>query len=283
MEITFWGVRGSIPAPGPETARYGGNTLCVAVRTTAGRVVILEAGTGLVVLGNQLLRTEFGKGQGEAAIMLSHAHMDHIQGFPFFAPIFIPGNRFVIHGWELAPGRLEQIFEGQMNPNFNPVQSLRNLGAAIEFHAMEPDKTVEISGLKVTAHINPHGSTTALAFRLQDGDRSLVLASDVGYPEGGVPTDAVAFYKGADVLVHDCTYSVEDQEHRRNRGFSSIGEAAVAAVRAKVKTLVMIHYDQDYADEDVDRLKAACRALLDSRGGKKIKLVAAAEGLTLQV
>src|SRR5262249_54763516 len=96
MEVTFYGVRGSIPAPGPETNRYGGNTSCVAVRSAAGALVILDAGTGIVQLGKLMMDGEFGAGRGEATILLSHAHWDHIQGFPFFAPVLVPGNRFAI-------------------------------------------------------------------------------------------------------------------------------------------------------------------------------------------
>jgi len=283
MQITFWGVRGSIPAPGPETIGYGGNTLCVEVRTSAGRRVILDAGTGISVLGERLLGEEFGRGQGEAAIMLSHAHMDHIQGFPFFAPIYVPGNRFTIYGREQAPGRLERIFEGQMNPNFSPIHSLKNLGASIEFHAISASRSEVISGLKVQCRTNPHGSSTALAFRIQENGRTLVYASDVGYGPSGIPEETIAFYQGADLLLHDCTYFPEDYAKRIDRGFSSIAQAAEAALRARVRALGMIHYDQDYSDQDVDRLALRLRGLLDEQGGVGIQLISSREGLTVTV
>lgn len=283
MKITFWGVRGSIPAPGPETARYGGNTLCIELRTVQGELVVIDAGTGLAQLGNTLLPAGFGKGQGEAAIMLSHAHMDHIQGFPFFAPIYIPGNRFTIYGREKAPGRLEAIFEGQMNPHFSPVHSLKNLGADFEFESLQQQTSSEAYGLTVRCLIVPHGSTTALAFRFEEAGRTLCVATDAGYPESGIPDDVIDFYRGADVLVHDCTYTPEDQAERRNRGFSSIAEAAQVATRAGVGQLVMIHYDQDYTDDQVDVLRDRCRGFLDDEGGKDIALTAAAEGMTLDI
>lgn len=283
MQITFWGVRGSIPAPGPETVRYGGNTLCVEIQTEAGKRVILDAGSGLAVLGNRLLGEAFGKGQGEAAIVLSHAHMDHIQGFPFFAPIYIPGNRFTIYGREQAPGRLERIFEGQMDPNFSPIHSLKNLGAGIEFHSLRGKGPVRIGGLDVSWRTNPHGSTTALAFRIEEAGRVLVYASDAGYGRGGVPEEAIAFYRGAHVLLHDCTYFPEDYEQRANRGFSSISHAAEAALRAEVQALAMIHYDQDYSDEDVDRLAITLRRMLDQQGGVGIQLISSREGQTLRI
>jgi phosphoribosyl 1,2-cyclic phosphodiesterase len=281
VKIRFWGVRGSIPAPGPETNRYGGNTSCVSVRTRAGELIILDMGTGLMNLGATLMCGEFGKGQGQASVLLSHAHWDHIQGFPFFPPVFVPGNTFVVHGHARSSSMLEGILEGQMNPHFSPIYTLKNLGATAEFHAVTPGEGFACASLRVKAWPNPHGSTTALAFRLEEGGRSFVYASDAGYAEGGPSPEIRDLYRGADVLLHDCTYTPEHQATRRNRGFASYEDAVEAAVTAGVKTLVMFHYDQDYTDDDVDALRDACRADLDARGGKSIELVAAAEGLEL--
>jgi phosphoribosyl 1,2-cyclic phosphodiesterase len=284
MRVKFWGVRGSIPAPGPETNRYGGNTSCVSVRTAQDELVIIDMGTGATNLGGSLLPTEFGKGAGSASVLLSHAHWDHIQGFPFFPPVFIPGNKFVLYGNAKSSSMLEGILEGQMNPHFSPIYTLKNLGSTISLVAVPLDKTFEASGLTISAVANPHGSTTALAFRLEEAGRSFVYASDTGYPADTGPSDAaIELYRDADVLLHDCTYTVADQETRRNRGFSSVAEAATAATKAGVKHLVMFHYDQDYSDDDVDALKAECRAELDSRGGESIQLTAAAEGLELEI
>lgn len=283
MKATFWGVRGSIPAPGPETNRYGGNTSCISVRTAADELIIIDMGTGLMPLGNSLLAGEFGKGQGRATILLSHSHWDHIQGLGFFAPVFIPGNRFVLRGHGKSSSMLEGILEGQMNPNFSPLYTLKNLGASFEVRAVVPGEPFIASGVKVTARPNPHGSTTALAFRLQDAGRTLVYASDAGYPDTGPTADVLSLYKNADVLIHDTTYTPADQLTRRNRGFSSYEQAADAAIAASVKRLVCFHYDQDYADADVDALHASCRAYLDARGGQSIELVAAAEGMTIDI
>jgi ribonuclease BN (tRNA processing enzyme) len=176
---------------------------------------------------------------------------------------------------------LEGILEGQMNPHFSPIYTVKNLGAQIEFRAVSPGEPFEAGGLRVRAWPNPHGSTTALAFRLEEGDKSFVYASDACYPEGGPPTEVLSLYRKADILLHDCTYTPADQATRRNRGFSSYEDAAEAAVAAGVRTLVMFHYDQDYTDDDVDGLRVACRAALDRRGGEAIELTAAAEGLEL--
>jgi len=283
MEITFWGVRGSIPAPGPETNRYGGNTSCVAVRSERGELVILDAGTGIVNLGKKMMTQEFGQGRGEATILLSHAHWDHIQGFPFFVPVLIVGNRFTIYGPSRSSGMLEGILEGQMNPHFSPLYTLKNMGAALEIHAVGDGETFEAGGLKVTGRLNPHGTTKALAYRIEEKSRSMVYASDCGYPASGPTPEVLSLYRGADVLVHDCTYTPEDRAERLGRGFSSIADAVGAACRAQVKRLVMFHYDQDYADEQIDAMGERTRHLLDESGGKNIKLTAAAEGLTLRL
>jgi phosphoribosyl 1,2-cyclic phosphodiesterase len=282
VDVTFWGVRGSIPAPGPETNRYGGNTSCVSVKTAAGKLIILDMGTGAVGLGRALMPTDFGKGKGEATVLLSHSHWDHIQGFPFFPPIFVPGNKFQIYGQARSSSMLEGILEGQMNPHFSPLYTLKNLGSAIEILAV-PDKPFETQGVKVRGIANPHGSTTALAYRIEENGRALVYASDAGYPPEG-PTDAMlGLYQDADVMIHDCTYSPEDRAQRLSRGFSSFVEAADAAARAAVKHLVMFHYDQDYGDEVVDEMYGRCRGELDQRGAKGCRLTAAAEGLTLTI
>ena len=301
MEATFWGVRGSIPAPGPETNRYGGNTSCVSVKTASGKLIIIDMGTGAINLGRALMATEFGTGLGQATVLLSHAHWDHIQGFPFFAPIFVAGNHFNVYGAARSSSMLEGILEGQMNPHFSPIYTLKNLGAAISLLAVPVDESVTprlrelsvsagkrkapfiVDGVLIRALANPHGTTTALAYRLEENGRSLVYASDAGYPSEG-PTEAmISLYGDADILVHDCTYSPEDRANRLARGFSSYVDAVTAAVRAHVKHLVMFHYDQDYADDFVDELEVRCRAELDARGGQAIKLTAASEGLTIAI
>ena len=307
MKVRFWGVRGSVPAPGPETNRYGGNTSCVSLEAKSGQRVILDMGTGLVGLGAHLMAGPLGRGQGQAAVLLSHAHWDHIQGFPFFPPVFVPGNQFHIYGHAHSSDLLEGILEGQMNPHFSPIYTIKNLGATIGFTAVTPGEVYELDGLRVRAEANPHGHTSALAFRIEEGDTAVVYAPDAGYPagdgeatgnranrgqsgaspadaSGGGPTPAVLdLYRGADLLIHDATFTPADQATRLERGNSSYVDAAAAAAAAGVRHLVLFHYDQDYSDDKVDRVTAACRDELDRRGGRSVSLTAAAEGLELEV
>jgi phosphoribosyl 1,2-cyclic phosphodiesterase len=283
MKIRFWGVRGSIPAPGPDTIAYGGNTSCVSIHTASGKLVIVDMGTGLMHLGNQLMAAEFGKGKGRAAILLSHTHWDHIQGLGFFAPVFIPGNHFTVFGPGGSPNVLEEILEGQMDPNFSPLQTLKNFAATFDVKAATSG--FEAEDLHVSAYEHVHGTTTALAFRIEEAGKVFVYASDVGQPIPDAPPDPglVELARGADVLLHDTTYRPSDQATRRNRGFSTYEDAAAMAVAAKAKRLVMFHYDQDYSDADVDSLRDACRASLDTLGGREIGLEAAREGDELAI
>ena len=280
MRLRFWGVRGSIPAPGPETNRYGGNTSCVSIATASNGLVIVDMGTGLMHLGNALMAAGFGAGKGRACILLSHTHWDHIQGLGFFPPVFVPGNQITLWGPGGSDHVLEEILEGQMDPNFSPLQTLKNFSARFDVHAAPLDRTFEAEGLTITAREHPHGNITALAFRIEERGRIAVYASDVGYLDGVAPAEAIAHYRGAHVLIHDTTYKPEDQATRRNRGFSSYDEACDAAVAAKVERLVTFHYDQDYTDDDVDGIVAACRARLEPHG---IAVVAAREGDELEV
>jgi phosphoribosyl 1,2-cyclic phosphodiesterase len=281
MEVSFWGVRGSIPSPGPATVRYGGNTSCVAVRLANQELVVLDCGTGARNLGLQLLTGPFGQGQGRATFLLSHAHWDHIQGFPFFGPFYVAGNVFTIYGGDRGSELLEAILEGQMAAQYFPVQTIKNMGAQIEMRAVVPAQSFPVNGATVRAHANPHGPTPAFAYRIEDAGRVLAYASDAGYGQDGPSGGAIALCQGADLLIHDSTFTPEDRALRIARGLSSLEDAVECAVRAGVKRLALFHYDQDYSDHQVDQLVARGRRLLDDRGATEIEIVGAAEGLTL--
>ena len=126
--------------------------------------------------------------------MLSHAHWDHIQGFPFFVPLYVPGNTFHIYGAAKSSAMLEGILEGQMAPQYFPVQTLKNMGAAIDIAALAPGTPRDILGCRVTAAVNPHGRAGAMAFRIEEAGRAVVYASDAGYGPGGPGAEALALY-----------------------------------------------------------------------------------------
>jgi ribonuclease BN (tRNA processing enzyme) len=157
------------------------------------------------------------------------------------------------------------------------------MGAGIDIAAIAEGEPFVVAGCTVRARTNPHGRAGALAFRIEDGSRSVVYASDAGYGPAGPPPASIELYRGADVLIHDSTYTPEDGRRYAHRGFSSVEDAVAAAVSAQVKRLVLFHYDQDYSDAEVDALCARGRRLLDERGGRGIELTGAAEGATVSV
>ncbi len=280
MRVKFWGTRGSIPTPGCDTVEYGGNTSCVEVTTPEGGTLILDAGSGIRVLGLDMAEREV---PCDGVLLLTHVHWDHIQGFPFFAPVFIPGNHFRVYGNARSADRVEALLEGQMNPQFSPIYTLKNLGASIDFEGISEHQCFQVSNLEICSMQVPHGETTALAFQIKEGGKSLVYASDVGYTDKG-PSDAILdFYRGADVLIHDGTYTPEEQADRRNRGLSSYLDAASAAVKAQVSKLLLFHYDQDHSDEQVDRNVAACAKELERLGAPGIEVEGAVEGMSFEL
>jgi len=289
LRLRFWGTRGSIPSPGPNTVRYGGNTPCVEVRTATDWLVILDAGTGIRELGRTLVASSNGHGIA-ADIFLTHAHWDHIQGIPFFAPIFLPGNHFTIWGSKTLETSIDRVIRDQMLPVVFPV-TFEQLDATIDFGEMAEERHVG-NGYEVTAFAVQHPGG-ALGYRFSSSstkDRSLVYISDnelnlsASYP--GRAQDwkerLVEFVRGAKVLVHDATYTADEYERHRGWGHSTYEDAVALAIETGVEQLVLFHHRPERTDDEVDRCVASCRALAESQGGR-LEIVAAAEGMTLNV
>ncbi len=279
MKITFYGVRGSIPVPGPGTVRYGGNTGCVLVELGGGEIIMIDCGTGARPLGLAMHRGPFAEGTGKATLLLSHPHCDHLQGFPFFRPFYVTGNHFTIYGGAPTPAQLESILEAQMAAQHFPLQTFRNMAATIDVAALQPGQALSIGNARVRAHVNPHGEHGSVAFRIEEGGRSLAYATDVGYPDDGPSPEALQLYREADLLIHDASYRREDQPPRDLRGLSSVDDAVAAAVAAGAKRLALYHYSDRYRDPDIDDLVAHARALCAGRGTPEI--IGAAEGLSI--
>ena len=288
LRIQFWGTRGSIPSPGPKTVRYGGNTPCVEVRTGDGWLIILDAGTGLRELGRSLIdRANGAPIRGD--IFLTHAHWDHIQGLPFFGPIFQRGNHFTIWGQKSLETSIDRIVRDQMSPVVFPV-AFDQLDATIDFREMT-EEVREGNGYSVRAFRVRHPGG-ALGYRFSEGnggERALVYISDNELsPSAKYDTPAEwhkevqEFVRGARVLVHDTTYTVEEYDHHRGWGHSTYSDAVELALEGGVQQLVLFHHKPERTDEDVDRRLAECRALVERRGGA-LDVVAAAEGLTLTI
>jgi phosphoribosyl 1,2-cyclic phosphodiesterase len=274
MEITFYGVRGTVPVPGTTTNEFGGNTSCVHVRTKKGYDVILDSGTGICSLARKLMPTPLGKGKGEASILLSHTHWDHIQGFPFFIPVFIPGNTIRIFGRHPASAKLEEVLDGQLNKVYSPICSLSNLSASIEIHEID-DRPFALDGVSVTGGEIPHGKLTSTAFRIEEEGKTLVYMTDVEHADGRFDPDVLELARDSHILIHDSQYMPEDYESARGRGHSSVAGAVAFAREAKVRQLVTFHYSPDYDDNTVRRMYENFKRQPD------LTVIAAQEGLKL--
>ena len=261
MRARVWGCRGSLAAPGPETVRYGGNTSCVEIRTDDGSLVVLDAGTGIRPLGLAV-----GSGQIQTVhLVLTHLHLDHIEGLGFFGPIWSPATTLHIWGPH-APGRtLEQRILQYFSPPLFPVP-LSAIPAGLVFHEVADGEQWEIGSLRVRAQLVIHPGPT-LAYRLEEGGRSFAYVPDhepardvdvAADPPEIISGHAIA--AGADLLFHDGQYTTEEYAHRIGWGHSAFTDAVPFARAADVGRLVLFHHDPNHSDAELDDLLYLARA-----------------------
>lgn len=272
--VHFWGVRGSIPCPGPATVRYGGNTPCVEM-VVAGKRLIFDGGTGLRVLGQHLLeRMPF-----QAHMFFTHTHWDHIHGFPFFAPAFADGNELHIYGTTSADGSTikERLTIQMRHPNF-PVP-LREMGAQLHFHDLKAGVPVELNGITVeTAPLNHPGQATG--YRVNWSGRSAAYITDTEHFEDHLDENVLRLARDVNVLIMDTTYT--DAEYhapgngKQGWGHSTWQEAVKVAKAANAGRLVAFHHDPQHNDAFLDEVgETMGEAFPDS--------YVAREGLSIQI
>lgn len=257
FKIRFWGVRGSIPSPGQDTIRYGGNTPCVEMQVNGERL-IFDGGTGLRCLGKQMMTEE----SVQARIFFSHYHWDHVQGFPFFEPAFTSQNRFRIYGAVALDGStVEQRLGMQMlHPNF-PV-SLQIMASNLSFHDLSPGELLDLDSVSIeTALLNHPGK--AMGYRVTANGYSAVYATDTEHFEGCLDENLVHLARQADVLIYDATYTDDEYNDpamsKKGWGHSTWQEAIKVAEAAGVKKLVIFHHDPSHDDDFLDNVAAAAR------------------------
>lgn len=259
-EVTFWGTRGSIPTPGPATARYGGNTACISIATGDGRLVILDAGSGLRPLGHELMKQR--NGIITADILLSHTHWDHIQGLPFFKPLSARETSVTIYGAAQEGFPLKEILGRQMDPMVFPVP-LNALAASLMVVEIEEGE-FEIDEFKVCAFRLRHPGTT-LGYRLvpHSKGREVAYVTDNELGPGGtyeVSADwrarMVEFIGGADTLIHDAMYLDQIIQARAGWGHSTPRQAVDLARDGRCRRLILFHHEPEHDDDALDRLVA---------------------------
>jgi phosphoribosyl 1,2-cyclic phosphodiesterase len=278
MKIRFWGVRGSFAMAGKDFLRYGGNTTCIELRTAGGDRLVIDLGTGATELAKQLMGAEFGQGKGTLQVLLSHTHLDHIQGLPFFTPFFVEGNTIHIHGADPAGTSLERTIQNQLAPYYSPLQGLENLAAELEIEPFQPGDRLQLGPFKVSTAAVPHATMWTTAFRIEADDRVVTFLSDVEYPDPGSPDPAaVALALGADLLIHDAMHADAEYGMRRGWGHSPVSAGVTIAEAALVKRLALTHHSPDATDAEVDLLVESAQAR------SRVPLFGAAEGEYLDV
>ena len=269
----FWGVRGSIPVPGPTTAQVGGNTTCVEVRA-GSETQIFDAGSGIRKLGNTLTQEQPVK----ASMFFTHVHWDHIQGFPFFLPAFCAGNHFDLYGATQTSNTLADTLSGQMNyPNF-PV-SLGEMGSELTFHDLHEGQTVSCGDATVS-NVKLRHPGGVYAYRVDHDGHALVFATDTEH-EDEPDKKLVTLARGADALIYDAMYTPDEYmglggPPRTGWGHSTWEEGVKVAEAAGVRQLVLFHHDPDHDDDAVRAIEADAQAVFPNS-------LAAREGLKLDL
>ena len=280
IKVKFWGVRGSIPCPGPKTMKYGGNTACIELRfPEVNRHIIIDAGSGIRDLANFMLANDLPNGPISTEIYLSHTHWDHIMGFPFFVPVYIPGTRIKVFGpvtYEDEP--LEAVVGGQMKYRYFPV-NMGELASSVEYMRLKEEPALDLGdGITLSTTIINH-PITALGYRFSFRGAVFCTAYDtepfrnlfVTDPDNPSYDELMAmegeeaareqnqvlerFFQDADLLVHDAQYTRQEYEKGKiGWGHTPIEDAIAAAGRAGVKQLALFHHDPERSDDQLDRM-----------------------------
>ena len=293
--MRFHGVRGSTPCAGRRFERYGGNTSCVSVEAERHDPIICDLGTGLRPYGEELVGfptsgpeatggpgKPFGAFRGTA--LLGHLHWDHVQGLPFFGPLGDPDASLDVFGPRQDDGTLTEIFTGLMRPPYFPIRP-DQLGGAVRFHDTANDD-FGINGAKVRARWIRHTSPT-LGFRIELEGVSVAYLSDHGPGCAGdaddfVPDGVLELCEGADLVIHDAQHTHDEYQTKRHYGHCTVEYAVLVARQARARRLALYHHCPTHSDEDVDLMLLGARTLA-SRAGGGLEIVAASEGMTIEL
>lgn len=279
MKVRFWGSRGAFAMAGRDFLRYGGNTCSVELVTDGGDRLLIDLGTGATELAKTLMADKFGKGQGKLPILLTHTHLDHIQGLPFFTPFFIKGNEIRILGANPISGlSLESTLQQQLAPHYSPLNGLENLAAGVSIETIQHGDTIQLPGFEIQTAAIPHGSMWTTGYRIAADGKVVAYLSDVEYPTPDDPVpEALALAANADLLIHDAMHADNDYELRRGWGHSPARAGVIVAERAGAKKLALFHHSPDATDTMIDEL------VVRTASRTAVPVFAAAEGSYLDV
>lgn len=258
MQVMLWGTRGSIPTPSKGQTTYGGNTPCVAVRTSDRRQLILDGGMGLHWLGKDLLQAGFSSGTGRAYILLTHTHWDHIQGIPFCYPMLISGNRFFIYGCGDPSTSMVDLLKQQMATTYCPVPNFfeDHIGATVQVEDIDPGQFTIGETRILARQVNHVPGAVCLGYRLENGTSSLAYLPDVEYLEEEHRQQALELAQGVDLLIHNAHFTTEEYKNHRGQGYATDADALDIATRAGVGRLLLFHHHPERDDDAIERMAA---------------------------
>lgn len=258
MRIRFWGVRGTIPTPGPDTIKIGGNTSCIEVNTSDQQRIIIDAGSGIRLLGKQLLQETTSR--IVSTILISHTHWDHIQGFPFFLPVFGRTNRLILVGQKKVGRRLEEVLAGQFIEPYLPY-AYKSLPADLIVKEVKDGEKIVLGDQTVVTVADLNHPGGSLGFRIENSGFVFTYCSDVGHGDE-LDERVLELAHGADLLIHDAHFAtMEERDKYADWGHSTWYEAAQVALEARVKNLALFHYGPDMTDDDVIQILGKTRQI----------------------
>jgi phosphoribosyl 1,2-cyclic phosphodiesterase len=289
MLLKFWGTRGSIPVPGNNTLIYGGNTPCVEVRDKDNNLIILDAGSGLRELGKQISQNKI---EDSIHIFISHYHWDHIQGIPFFIPLYEKGNNITFYGEGSSDKKVKEMLSHQMTSTYFPI-NIDKVGAKTNFVEIKTNSVYQIGNIKVETRRANHSSPT-ITFKLTEGNKNFVYMTDnelymkdstQGYSQKEILNknkELIDFCSGCDYLIHDSMYDEISVLGKKGWGHSGNITLAHFSILSKVKNLVLFHYNPDYCDEKIESLLKETISVLNSENSG-INCVASKEGMYIEL
>jgi phosphoribosyl 1,2-cyclic phosphodiesterase len=248
LQLKFWGVRGSIPTPQPENLGFGGNTTCIEVRLPNDEVIVIDGGTGLRYLGMSLMK-EFANQKLSLRVLMTHFHWDHIQGIPFFAPLYLPDNQISFYSDRPAE-RIQDILEGQMSSPYFPVR-FEHMAAKRRFFQIDPELRVGDLTIRTFPMNHPQGAS---GYRLERNGAVIVHASDLEHGDKKYERILLDHAQNADVLIYDAQYTPEEYESKQGWGHSTWMEAVRTAKEANVKQLILFHHDPGHEDRFMEQI-----------------------------
>lgn len=295
MKIKFWGVRGSIPSPGVNTIKYGGNTTCIEIRTDDNELIILDAGTGIFALSQTLLKEM----PVTANVFITHTHWDHIHGLPFFIPIFVPGNTLRLHGaFDPVSGRgIEQVMEVQLQYSYFPVREAE-MKARVEYQTLMPEQSVQIGSATITPTLLNH-PVINFGYRIDSHGKSVFFTGDhepyfniyapedEGYEEYRMHIEdkeksIIEAMRGVDVLIADASYTSAEYPAKKGWGHGTFDSCFGLAKKAGARILYCTHHEPTRSDEALEReFEKALANYPKEAGGPECRLAREGEEILL--